>query len=68
MEPTLPRQGEGAEGMNLTIQVTKTSRGDQDYVQIMSDDYLSVNIVLVADHIKVLDDRAKPAPAKGEGR
>ena len=54
--------------MNLTIQVTKTSRGDQDYVQIMSDDYLSVNIVLVADHIKVLDDRAKPAPKKGEGR
>ena len=50
--------------MKLTIQVTKTSRGDQDYVQIMSDDYQSVNIVLIADHIKVQDDRAKPAPAK----
>ena len=69
----LPRNGEiqtgrtgeeGEEGMKLTIQVTKTSRGDQDYVQIMSDDFQSVNIVLIADHIKVQDDRAKPAPAK----
>ena len=50
--------------MKLTIQVTKTRRGDQDYVQIMSDDYQSVNIVLIADHIKVQDDRTKPAPAK----
>ena len=50
--------------MKLTIQVTKTSRGDQDYVQIMSDDFQSVNIVLIADHIKVQDDRAKSTPAK----
>ena len=52
--------------MKLTIQVTKTSRGDQDYVQIMSDDFQSVNIVLIADHIKVQDDRAESAPAKGK--
>jgi hypothetical protein len=43
--------------MKLTIQITKTSRGDQDYVQIMSDDYQSVNIVLIADQIKVSDER-----------
>lgn len=46
--------------MKLKITVTKTSRGDQDYVQIMSDDLLSVNIVLVADEIEVEDRREKP--------
>jgi len=41
----------------LTIQVTKTADGLQDYVQIMSADFLSVNIVLVAAEIEVQDDR-----------
>jgi len=41
----------------LTIQVTKTSQGDQEYVQIMSEDFKSVNIVLIADEIEVRDDR-----------
>lgn len=43
--------------MILNITITKTSRGDQDYIQIMSDDLLSVNIVLVADKIFVSDHR-----------
>jgi hypothetical protein len=50
--------------MKLTIQVTKTSRGDQDYVQIMSDDFQSVNIVLIADSIKVEDDRQRKPDKK----
>ena len=45
--------------MKLNITVTKTSRGDQEYVQIMSDDLMSVNIVLIADQIVVEDHRGK---------
>lgn len=48
--------------MRLTIQVTKTSRGDQDYVQIMSDDLQSVNIVLIADRIDIRDSRLGRVP------
>ena len=43
----------------LTVTISKTSRGDQDYVQIMSKDMVSVNIVFVADKIKVEDKREK---------
>lgn len=43
--------------MRLTVQVTKTSRGDQDYVQILSDDAFSINVVLIADEIEVIDER-----------
>lgn len=32
---------------NYTIQLTKTMDGLQEYVQIMSEDLLSVNIVLI---------------------
>ncbi len=41
----------------LTIQVTKTSDGLQEYVQIMSGDMLTVNVVLIADEIVVNDGR-----------
>ncbi len=41
----------------LAIQVTKTSDGLQEYVQIMSGDMLTVNVVLIADEIVVNDDR-----------
>ena len=44
---------------NLNLLISKTSKGNQDYLQIMSDDYTSVNIVLVADKITVDDKRAK---------
>jgi len=41
----------------LTVQVTKTSNGLRDYVQITSPDQLSINIVLIADQITVEDHR-----------
>ena len=43
--------------MKLNVTITKTRRGDQDYIQIMSDDMMSVNIVLVADEIDIKDSR-----------
>lgn len=43
--------------MKLNVTITKTSRGDQDYIQVMSDDMVSVNVVLVADSIDVQDRR-----------
>lgn len=43
--------------MDLNVTLSKTRRGDQDYLQIMSEDMVSVNIVLVADKIKVDDKR-----------
>jgi len=45
--------------VNLKVTVTKTAQGDQDYIQVMSDDQLSVNIVLVADRIELQDMRPK---------
>lgn len=43
----------------LTIQITKTSNGLCDYVQISSPAAIPVNIVLVAGRI-VVDDRREP--------
>lgn len=43
--------------MILNVTVTKTADGKQDYIQIMSSDMISVNVVLVADRIKVEDHR-----------
>jgi len=43
----------------LTVTITKTSNGLMDYIQIMSDDSVSVNIVLIADKIIVTDHREK---------
>jgi hypothetical protein len=42
--------------MKLTIHVQKATDG-RDYVQIMSDDMISVNIVLIADEILIEDRR-----------
>lgn len=41
----------------LTIQVTKTRDGKQEYVQIMSADQFSINVVLIADEIEITDNR-----------
>ncbi len=41
----------------LTITVTKTADGKSEYVQIMSEDYLSVNVVLIAKEIEIQDGR-----------
>jgi hypothetical protein len=55
--------------MKLNVTVTKTSDGARDYIQIMSDDMFTVNVVLVADLIEVRDAREpKVAPAKGKAR
>jgi len=43
----------------LTVTVTKTSNGLFDYVQVMSNDSVSVNIVLIAEKITVEDRREK---------
>jgi hypothetical protein len=41
----------------LTIQVTKTADGKKEYVQIMSGDMLTVNVVLIAEQIVIRNDR-----------
>lgn len=43
--------------MILKIEVSKTTKGDQDYLQVMSADMTSVNIVLLADKIEIRDTR-----------
>lgn len=45
--------------MRLKITISKTSDGRQDYLQVMSDDMISVNVVLVAEKIEVSDARPK---------
>jgi hypothetical protein len=47
----------GEKEMKLTVTVSKTRNGKQDYLQVMSDDAVSVNVVLVADEVKVNDVR-----------
>jgi hypothetical protein len=48
----------------LTIRITKTADGQYDYVQIMSGDVFSVNVVLIATHIDVLDQRPPKKKSK----
>jgi hypothetical protein len=43
--------------MKLEVTISKATDGKRDYLQIMSDDYTSVNIVLVSDEITVKDTR-----------
>ena len=45
----------------LTVTVTKTADGLRDYVQIMSGDMLTINVVLIADRIVVEDHREEAA-------
>ena len=52
------------EGIKLNVTITKTSTGMADYIQVMSDDQVSINIVLIAEEIKVKDHRPKEK-AKG---
>jgi len=42
---------------DLKVAITKTANNKLDYIQIMSTDQLSINIVLVANHIDVQDRR-----------
>jgi len=41
----------------LTIQLSKTSDGQGTYLQIMSADMFTINVVLIADVIEIRDDR-----------
>ena len=43
----------------LNIQITKTAYGEKEYIQIMSKDMMSINIVLIADKIIISDDRKR---------
>lgn len=43
----------------LTITITKTADGTREYVQVMSSDQFTVNVVLIADEIEVQDVRQK---------
>lgn len=58
----------------IKITVTKTSDGMNEYVQLMSADQLSLNVIAIAQKIEILDAREiKPAPRrdlvqKGVGR
>ncbi len=61
----IPRGMELVQVINkLKIQITKTATGDGEYVQIMSDDMTSVNVVLIANEIEIRDDREL---TKGDG-
>ena len=46
----------------LTIQVTETADGGGEYVQIMSGDMTTINVVLIAGEIEIRDDRKAPTP------
>lgn len=48
----------------LRVTVTKTSDGQSEYIQVMSADQISVNVVLIASKIEVLDMREIKAPPK----
>ena len=41
----------------LNATISKTSNGKQDYLQVISEDMVSVNIVLIADKIEIKDHR-----------
>lgn len=43
--------------LNLEVTITKTSTLTHDYIQIMSDDQVTINVVFVADKIVVKDTR-----------
>jgi len=48
----------------LNITITKTADGKSEYIQIMSDDLLSINVVLIAVDIEVKDMR--PTTQEGD--
>jgi hypothetical protein len=53
--------------MKLEVLISKTSYGGKDYMQIMSDDNTQINIVLIADEIKIKDARPKKTKPKSAG-
>ena len=53
--------------MIITATITKAQDGTHDYIQLMSDDYITVNIVLVVDKI-IIDDHREQEPDAYERR
>ncbi len=49
----------------LKVTLSKTSMGVGEYLQIISADQQTVNIVLIAERIEVLDVREQPAKPPG---
>jgi hypothetical protein len=49
----------------LKVTISKTSDGKSDYMQIISADVISVNIVLVSEKIEVEDARPKKGGKHG---
>ena len=45
----------------LKITISRTRDDLQDYVQVMSSDQLTVNVVLIANRIEIVDSRRKKA-------
>lgn len=52
----------------LKVTVSKTADRFSDYLQIMSDDLMSVNIVLIAPEITVEDARKEKKPRGRKGK
>lgn len=52
----------------LTIQVTRTADGQNEYLQILSGDQFSVNVVLIAAIIEVRDCRYPGGPIVLDGK
>lgn len=54
----------------LKVTLSRTSMGVGQYMQIISADQQTVNIVLIAERIEVLDarDQAKPPAGTGGGK
>jgi len=48
----------------IRVQISKTADGTGDYMQAMSEDGLSINVVLVAGEIVLRDDRPLPKKVK----
>ncbi len=53
---------------NLKLTLSKTSDGQHDYLQIVSDDQFALNIVLIADQIDVDDRRTPPKQERHPAR
>lgn len=50
--------------LNINVTITKTSGGEKEYIQIMSEDNVTINIVLVVDKINIQDLRPKAKAIK----
>ncbi len=41
----------------VLVTITKTSNGMADYIQVISEDHTSINVVIIAEEIVVVDYR-----------